>query len=254
MKKNFDDGFLYRNRPPLRKGFADRLYRQITESERQAAHVWQGRKRVYLGAVGVLLALALVMLFVFSSEVRAGVLNWVKSIGGLNIEERTESPFKDIDETQVTVYPVTVESSAGLLQHPPFDFAFPDYVPEGYELREDAGVSGSWVSFHWENEDNTGISLLVEKGYNGFNIPAGVDSAQAVQINGEEGVLIVGAWNVDHLWDPERGVSIYWLKEGLRYALSYRSRSAENGTIQPIEDVDRAVDVLLRMAESFQEP
>jgi hypothetical protein len=226
----------------------------------------------------VAFVLLVALLFTLSTDVRASVLEWVKTIAGFNVEERVESPLQELTETTVTgesaspltpepnvqttqaavkptIYSVTMVPLPEVIQNPPFKFGFPQYVPAGYVLQDETGTaqSTSWLMIHWKNQDGAEIELLVQKDYSGFNIPAGAESTREIQLsNREPALLILGFWGENHTWNPELSAALHWQKEGVYYVLTFWRRSKVDGTIQLIKDIETVASELVKMAESVQ--
>ncbi len=253
MNNLHEDDFLYQNRPPIRKEFADGLYRRLSleEKERKVFLTKQTSSWVWRFAVALMLIAAL--LFTLSTDVRANVLEWIKTVAGFQVDERAESPLKEA--AQPTIYPVTVVHLPKALQNPPFSFGMPQYLPEGYQLQDDVGIasSESWISMVWENHDGSEIDLLVQKGYSENPIPVGVDSTREIQIHGQPALLIFGFWNENHAWDPDRSVALHWQTKDLHYTLTFWARYGVHGPLKPVEDIEAATEDLVKIAESIQE-
>lgn len=250
-----NDDFLYTNRPPVRKAFADSLYQGLSSGQydrRGIRHnfAWQ----VALPAV----LLIAVLVVTFSEPVRAMALGFIRTIAGFTVEERSVSPLDDVDLSEVTIYEVPSLTVSALLENPPFTFGMPDWVPEGFLLETDAAVasSGDWLSLLWKNTNNSQklleIDLLVEHEYTGYSIPAGEGSSEEITILGQPALLTLGTWDAQNEWDPTRGITIGWMNAELHYRLRYTERLPATLTIAPIEgDVEAIVAVLIRMAESI---
>ncbi|MFZ5910214.1 MAG: hypothetical protein ACOYYU_09390 [Chloroflexota bacterium] len=267
------DDFLYQSRPPLRKEFADNLYRQLSNkypdvnTSRKGAFIIMNRQWAWkfaLTASLIIISLALVMPF----DVRAQVIRWVKSVAGFQVEERSESPITDSGEAQATslvpaydttplyVTPTVVNyptiNPQALFANAPFKFGLPQYIPEGFTLDENAAIatSDSWVSLTWSSQ-NAEIMMLVEKQYLGYPLPTGMNGAEEIQVNGKPALLIRGWWDENHKWDPTRGFELHWMIQDIHYRLIYSQRSVPRWEIEPISgDADKILKDLISMAES----
>ncbi len=231
---------------------------------RKGAHPWAGR----LAAVAVLL---FVILFATLGPVRAGVLEWVKTIAGFNVEEQEISPLAGVGEStpapqtplagatqpapaqEASLVYLTPQPLPEVLQNPPFAFGLPQYVPAGYVLNQDVvpAPSGAWVSFAWQQAGGNEVEMLVQRSYSGYTIPAGVDSVEEIQVEGTPAMLVRGFWDEQHHWDPRRGAALHLVKDGVYYVLTFWSRTPATLAIQPVEDLDAAIDLLERMAASL---
>ncbi len=278
MNNNYGDEFLYKNRPPVREEFANRLYQHISNTTKEGKNKMTLRTFSWVWRFATVMVLLVAMLFALSTGVRASVLEWIKMVAGFNVEERAESPLKGLDEEPIlsagntpvptlnstaqmipeaispTIYPVTTAPLTQMMQHPPFEFGWPQYIPEGYVLSDNAGEAQSenWVLISWGNRDGAEIEMLAEKSYSGYNIPAGIDSTQEVQVNGKPALLIFGFWGENHTWNPKLSVALHWQNDDIHYTLTFWSRSKTNGVIQPIENTETVADELVKMAESIQ--
>lgn len=140
-----------------------------------------------------------------------------------------------------------------LLLDMPFAFELPKFVPEGFELKDSAAFANSrdWVLLLWSS-DNAEIAMLVERTYTGYYLPAGLGSAEEVQVSGQPALLIRGWWDENHEWDPTRKLELHWQKGDRYYRLIYTQRSISRWEIEPItSDIDGIIRELTRMAESI---
>ena len=231
----------------------------------------------------VVFLIVMALTFTLSGQVRARALEWIKSIAGFTVEERSESPIKDLEEGKsipsltdsqpttdstllqveeatsteippIAVYQIPVISVSEALENPPFPLSLPAWVPEGYTLNEQAAIANSkdWIMLTWRSPNGSEIIMMVEREYTGYNIPAGVDSSQEIQINGQPALLIRGNWDSQHQWDPQRGIAIYWIKDGHDYRLIYSQRGSAHNEIKPVEGYMESITAeLVHMAESI---
>jgi hypothetical protein len=286
-----DDDFLYRIRPPVRKVFADSLRQRLTSRYPDNRTRRKGTSLMNQSLANsltwkfalVVFLVVLALVFTLSGQVRARALEWIKIVAGFTVEERSESPLKDLEEgipipsqtdsqptttgmllqtekatsteiPPVVVYQVPVISVPEALENPPFPLSLPTWIPEGYTLNEQVAIANSkdWIMLTWSNPKGREIAMLVEREYTGYNIPAGVDSSQEIKINGQPALLIHGNWDSQHQWDPQRGIAIYWIKDGHDYRLIYSEREPVRNVIQPVEgDMEAITAELVHMAESI---
>lgn len=199
-------------------------------------------------------------MFTFSGEVRAKVLEWIKDIAGFNVEERSESPLKALEEgqspnLQPTTYAVPTLMLPEGLENSAFPVGLPSWVPEDYVLDEQIAIANSkeWVMLTWSDPSGSEITMLVEREYSGYSIPVGADSGEEIQINGQPALLIRGGWDSQHQWDPQRGMAIYWILDGHHYRLLYAEYDSFHNELRPITaDTEAIMQQLIRMAESIQ--
>ncbi len=284
-----EDRFLYDSRPPVRQVFADGLYRSLSrrypnESVNQTEEmpIERSIQRFFTWKYAVLALCAVAILIgTLSEPVRAKALEVIKMIAGFKVEEQSESPFKglagegEISATEtvnavlplqaetplptptspeVTVYSIPTVPVIEALNNPPFSFGLPVWVPEGFELDANVGIanSGDWVSLVWEHPDGREIQMLVEREYAGYILPAGEDSSEEIEINGEPALLVRGFWDAEHQWDSQRQIMIGWVQGERFYRLTYSNRLPATKSLMPIEgDLEPILAELIRMAESI---
>ncbi len=270
------DDFLYKNRPPVRPEYATQLYQRLSQQypdsrlEKKGAFNKMNGRRMWIYAL-VTLALVVAAVFATAGEVRASVIDLIKSVAGFNVVESNESPLKDFGENAATADKTALPGQAqdtpmavstviiptlsldDVLQNPPFEFSLPQYVPAGFTLTGDAAVanSGEWVSLTFANLDDAEIWMLVEESYTGYQLPAGIDSTEEVSVKGQPALLIRGGWNASHQWDERYGMELHWQQNGRYYRLIWSQRAPATRALQPISgDLEQVERELLQMAES----
>lgn len=284
-----NDDFLYESRPPVRKEFADGLSQRLQTLDINQPMQQKGAiPMIRTGLQGgvwkfALSTLILLTAFAFtlalSEPIRARTLELIREIAGFRVEERSESPIKSLDQNETsptqaavidsvtdpggvstspmkvepTVYIIPTVPVTDMIKNLPFQFGLPTWVPNGYILDESVGIatSNNWVSLVWNHPNLSEIELLIEREYSGYNIPAGVNSSEEIHINGAPALLIQGFWDADHQWDPKRGISLDWQKEGHHYRLNYTERGTAHNEIIPIKgEMKKIIEELVKMAES----
>ena len=278
------DEFLYTHRPPVRTAFKVQLAQRLSAIESEipavkrenhgmrSASISFGRKLAWLVPL-----LALMIALSVSTPVRAMAAAWIKNIAGFFVEECNDSPIAAITiseaatltpndlvvgipmDTEVptalspTEYAVSTAPVPDILENPPFPLSLPAWIPDGFVLDQNAGIalSENWVILQWHHPDLSEIVLLVEKEYTGYVLPAGENSSEEIDLNGQPALLIRGCWNGQNQWDMDRQLSLDWEKDGHHYHLGYTQREPEHLEIKPITgDQDLIIQMLIRMAES----
>jgi hypothetical protein len=240
-----NDNFLYQYRPPVRKEFAKNLYQRLSNQKGKRIYFLKNPSAlVWKFALAAILGLSL--LFTFSEQVRAGVLELIRNIGGFNVEEVEMAPTF---APNPTVYVYTPQPLSSALQDLPFTFAMPVYIPDGYILGNDIVVAESkdWVSLQWTNSEGQELNMLVQQDWN-LSLPASADGAEEIQINGEPALLLRGGWSADGSgkWDTGRNmIQLYWRHAGLIYSFQFWN-------LPPGGDNGKFVQELIRVAESIQ--
>jgi hypothetical protein len=227
-----DDKFLFENRPPVRKGFGKNLYTRISN---MTIRNGMPAKRAFSFAFKFVLASMTVfpLIVAFFQPVRAEFLNWVKYIAGFGVTDTAPDTSGPIVEFYFTPQPLPVA-----VDDLPFTFSMPAYIPDGFHFSDDVVIaqSKSWIAMTWRGEGGE-LELLVQQNWD-MTIPAGVDSAKEIQINGQPAILIRGVWDKNGKWDNTiKEVQLYWRKHELIYTL--------------ISDV-LGNEELLRIAESIK--
>jgi hypothetical protein len=269
-----NDQFLYANRPPVRKEFADNLYARL-EKQSDKQYLPQKRfeimrKRIFVMYILAALLVCFGVLYSINGDIRAALDQAFQTVAGFLVEERTVSPVIG-DENPVPVtaaqiptmeaqptftpYMVEIPSQAvkDVIQNPPFDFSLPAYVPDGFTLQSDAAtaISKEWVMLGWGDQQHAEIEMLVEREYTGYALPVGVDSTEEIQVNGTPAILVKGGWNGEHVWQADYGMEIHWQVDGHYYRLIWNQRTPERNEITAITtDPDVVRSELIRMAES----
>mgnify|MGYP000848870710 FL=1 len=255
-----NDDFLYINRPDPDPNFTKRLNQRWKTGFPEKENIVNPKKTIQFSVWQVALSALLIttiLLLVFSAPVRAKAIELIRSVAGFNIREQGQDPVMQITDQpgfSPTSYPHQELEVPDLLKSSPFEIAFPTWVPEGYILDQTIALpeSGDWMLIRWENPDLSSIGLMVEKEYNGWNIPAGEGSTEEISINGQPAFLIRGAWDSDHQWDPDRKIEIGWEQNGRFYRLSFTQTEPVRHEMADLENVDEKIDILIKMAESFQ--
>lgn len=238
-----DDKFLYQNRPPVRPDFGENLYSRISNPPVQKT-VSQ-----YILRFGLRLALAAMLLFAvlftFSQPVRASVLDWIKQIAGLDVQEENYIP---ISESESVSIPPDVRASLETIKKDlPYLLAMPEYVPSGFVFEDKVDVHDEQVFMRWLNSDWDEILMLVDTDH-GQRYITGTDAGQEIQVNGQPALLVQGNYDVNGNWDSEqkmmnliqrRGEVIYWL-----VYVENSDNEFDSGAIQ---------DELIRMISSLEE-
>lgn len=149
---------------------------------------------------------------------------------------------------------VPADSLPAALANPPFSFGLPAWLPDGFTIDEQAAIANSqdWLSLSWRNTNGSEILMLVEREYTGYNLPVGEGSTREVQVNGQPALLIMGAWDSQHQWDSQRGITLHWSLDGRSYRLVYSEREPLHNELRPIAgDLEQLSQTLIRMAESI---
>jgi hypothetical protein len=271
-----NDQFLYANRPPVRKEFADSLYTKLENQSRKKPVLKEGYKVRYKRSfrlyILVVFLVSFGVLYSVNGDVRAAVDQAFRTVAGFLVEERTVSPVTGDEnpvlvtaaqiptmEAQPTFTPYTVEIPSqaikDVIQNPPFDFSLPVYIPDGFTLQGDAAtaISKEWVMLGWSDQQHAEIEMLVEREYIGYALPVGVDSTEEIQVNGAPAMLVKGGWNGEHVWQADYGMEIHWQVNGHYYRLIWNQRTSERNEITAVTaDPNVVRSELIRMAESVK--
>ena len=210
-----DDKFLYQNRPPLRAGFGENLYARLSNPTLQKGMSSNFLRFILRFVLTALLLFA--VLFAFSQPVRAGVLNWIKQIAGLEVEETNTFPVAE-GET-VSVPPEARYSLKDIIKDLPYELVMPAHVPDGFFFEDKVDVQDKSVFMRWLNGNGNEILMLVDTDH-GQRYITGTDAAQEIQVNGQPALLVQGGYDVNGNWDSNRWMMniiqrrddvIYWL-------------------------------------------
>jgi len=267
------DNFLFENRPSVRKEFAETLYQRLSRKYPDSRLTTKGKMNMNGRKVWIVAPLALLVAFgvllAASSEVRANVVDFIRSIAGFEVQESSLSPLAGLDsEAGTGAVPAgaqdvavlsTVEIPAlvleDVLQDPPFEFEIPQTAPAGFVLDNDAAVASSqtWVFLSWSNPNGAEIEMLVEQEYTGYVLTYGEASTREVIVNDQPALLVLGGWDASHVWDESYGVELHWQHDGRYYRLIWHQMGGEHNEIMALsEAVDTAAQELIQMAESIR--
>jgi len=207
-----DDNFLYQNRPPVRPGFSENLYARITNDAKPRKGVIIFPRLIL--RLGVVCLVGLGVLFSFSQPARASVLDWIKQVAGLEVQETNIISV----EGSITIQPTASGSLDDIFNDLPFEFAMPSYVPAGFIFENSVDVHAESVFMTWHNSKGDQILMQVDTEH-GQRYLTGIDTAQELQINGQPALLIQGGY-LNNGWDStlptiniiqRKGDLIYWL-------------------------------------------
>jgi hypothetical protein len=241
-----DDKFLYQQRPPIRTGFAESLYRRI-ESQKEDRPL---RKRNLSGIIwkfALIASLILAILFTFSAPTRAAVVDLLERIAGFNVNEVETVPTFPPNAT-ITVYDnYTPQPLAASLPNLPFTFNMPAYIPDGFNLSDEVVIAQSkdWVALKWVGNGQE-IGMFVQQNWD-LSLDTAQGVAEEVQINGEPALLLRGGWSLDESgkWDSSLNVfQLYWRHDGLIYTFDFRN-------LPPGGDQETYIQEIIRVASSI---
>ncbi|MBI5963152.1 MAG: DUF4367 domain-containing protein [Chloroflexi bacterium] len=239
-----DDKFLYQNRPLVRSGFSENLYAHISNMTVQNT---LSPKRVFTFTLKFILASMSIfaLILIFSEPVRAGVLNWFKSIAGFKVMDTAPDFNNPFDKV---AYPITVTMDE-VLQNSSFPFSIPTYLPDGYEslggVNDEGGIALVWAKGFGI------ISFSVTKDWD-VTIQANLENSEEIQINGQSALLIRGAWNENGEWvDTKKRTDLTWRKDGLIYFVSSSVVDPPSDALVPASEV-LSDEELIKIAESIK--
>lgn len=243
-----NDEFLYMFRKQPSVAFSDKLLGKIRDNQvrsGKAIGILAMTGRVALAVLALLLAFGLI--FWISPDVRAAVLETVRSIGGLTFTETANNPYLSGDSSTLS------ESTMSLTQVEDMfagKFSLPGWVPGGYELQSKRVLVSlpqgthpySHIHLTWlAEEGDIAIDLAITIGENGNELPSmivGMDSVEQVEISGQPAALVRGAWNADtRTYDDQIGFTqLMWERDNLLYSLSASGGNIPKGDLIKIAE------------------
>lgn len=211
-----DDKFLYQNRPSVRQGFSESLYKRLSSKTPKSQPV---NKMIKFALRFALASLVLfVALFTFSKPVQATVMNWVKEVAGFDVREENElSGLNDA----VTIPSDFKGTLAEATEHLPFEFSIPAYMPDGYTFFDEVDISkkNQSIFMRWINSDSDEIILMIQTN-SGQGIVTGIEAAEEIMIKEQPVAMIHGGYDANGKWDStKQDTHLYWRKDGLIYIL-----------------------------------
>jgi len=188
-------------------------------------------------AVIALILGALVLVTALVPPVRAGFIDLVEQIGGVNFTFTADYPGSGEKVTTIPSETIPIED---IISEYPFNF--PTWAPSGYSLEPNAQVT--WFDpagerpamvLTWRSADEKFITLDIHPG---TNLIVGLTEIEVLSAQGQQLALWQGGWNYDtQIWDENIPVqTISWAIDGLNYNLQ--------------ADQSIAVEELVKMVES----
>lgn len=241
------DDFLYQARPEIPPELAGTILARLNRLSKEPAAVrWYtlaAHSMAKFAAQHKLLATLIVLTLLAACGVG------ITRIGKLALREVLEYP----QETEAVASPVLQRliPLSEALEDVSFEFRLPAWIPEGYQLREQAlvtlpgpntDVSEAWqVWLYWQKVTAAGVQEVLFLAYPskyeaGVPVPVGSGSVEAVEIDGNPAALIRGNW-LGSRWEETLGGSLRWVDGETAYWLT-------SAWVSP--------DDLLKMAESLR--
>jgi hypothetical protein len=262
-----NEELLYKLRPPIHEEFAEAFKQKVTRttSTHSRWHDFHGlisQPRVWLPTL-----LGLVILAACIQQLLSPDFHKADEIAGTTIYETTYRlvPSKSIEWFQETMsqQPLSVPSDQGA--HPGltkdealsailFSPALPKYLPEGYHVYKasfnDYMGNDALSIYYLDMTDSSNYIWLTARQTSddaSHEIIVAPGKWDALEINGVQAIFERGNWGdwasaatptpgedyVRVFWDDNRGYSLYWTKENIRYELhTYVADIAEDDFIR----------------------
>lgn len=171
-------------------------------------------------AIAAFIAAVLVVVTATVPPVRAGFIEFIEQIGGVDFTLTADYPGSGEDVT--TIPSETIPIAQILAEYP---FSYPSRVPSGYSLQPDARVT--WfeaagdrpvIVLTWLSEGSGAITLDI---FPGTNLIVGLTEIEILEVQGKEFALWRGGWNYDtQAWDETIPVqTMSWAANDLTYNL-----------------------------------
>ena len=224
-----NDDFLYMAQPAIPEGLEERIRERImtlkvrpgggrgSRGVLRGAMAWCSQHRV-LAAAGVVLLLA---------ACAAGI---ARGIGGFAFLQSAQPP--EAAPEGVEPVPLRGVSRAEALAALSFEVRMPTWVPEGYELSDQAMVtlpaegsplSEAWqVWLQWETREGSCILLLAFPSvyYRGDALRFGPESVEEIDLGGRSGAAVRGNWSRNWtVWNESAGGNVLWVQGDTAYWL-----------------------------------
>jgi len=192
----------------------------------------------WAGGVAAMLVLG-VMLILASPSLRAAIIEFQGTIGGIRLVVTDRSP----DSNDATIHEpelMTLQEAQAAL---PFAFGIPQQVPDGWSMAEQVRVwdfgNGPWVEVSWWNDGRAAITLSARSTTSaGSDWLIGPNSSREIQVAGQTAAVIKGAW--DHKtqeWRWPDVTTLMWAVDGIQYSLMAAGGISDQDLIAIAESV-----------------
>ncbi len=229
-----NDKFLYQLREQPDSTFSIHLHAKLNQLDPERNR-WNNlkiipnlfsKKAVQYLAVFALTLLALITI----SPVRAYLSSLAADLGGQLFEITEDYPGDNSAGDEVIIKPqvMTLEDAQSAYPH---EFQLPDEIPSGFILnRNQVRVYLSenidfdfpnLIELEWASNQRGGFLLSITDRDADTSEIIAPDSAKEIFLDQEHtAVLIQGGWDADqHDWDPDLGIRLRWVVNGLTYDL-----------------------------------
>ncbi|MGD2026792.1 MAG: hypothetical protein PVI99_03170 [Anaerolineales bacterium] len=187
-------------------------------------------------ALSAFVAAVLVVVTATVPPVRAGFIELVEQIGGVDFTLTADYPGSGGDVTTIPSDTIPIEEI--LVE---YSFSYPSWEPSGYSLEPDA--QATWfdpagerpaIVLTWRSDGSGAITLDIHPG---TNLIIGLTEINVLQIQGQEVALWRGGWNYDtQTWDVTIPVqTMSWAANDLNYNL-------QAPQTLPVEDLVKMVE------------
>lgn len=166
-------------------------------------------------ALAAFVAAVLVVVTATVPPVRAGFIELVEQIGGVNFTRTADYPGRGEEVNTIPVEDTLAE----------YPFSYPSWAPSGYSLETDARITRfdpagdrPAIVLTWQSEGSGAITLDIHPG---TNLVVGLTEIEILEVRGKEIALWQGGWNYDtQAWDETIPVqTMSWAAEDLNYNL-----------------------------------
>lgn len=236
-----DDDFLRQYAHPPRPAFADALHARLQQI---AVRPIRPRAALRLAWGAGALALTLAVVLTLSPAARAEATALLRLIGGIAVEEVAENPpltpTEQVSETPRVPWAVAQERMG---------IALPTVLPPGYVLQPEASLledpQFTIATFSWRGEGGGLLQFSAKRGGAEIDFAQriGLESAEAIQVNGAPAALIRGAWDGTG-WQRDGTLTISWRRGDDVYDLVAFNATYEEATPLTVAE-------LVQVAESL---
>lgn len=229
-----DDQFLYRPQQLVDPEFKKSLLLQLQTIDAKKKHKYYVRKSI------AAIIVAVIFLSFSSPTIRAQIDNWVRQVITFGEVDLITLPPSSIvgggSQINNIVEQIQEAKAQTILPYEIPSWTPPEFTKDNTVSFVDYGTGELAITQNWSYEAEAVLYLYVFNNPNPQLVVGAYSDAENISINGHDGVIYSGSWDMDtHKYQDGR-LNIVWVKDNIAYFLAG-------------ENINQ--DVLIRIARSF---
>jgi|GEM_PF-5245630 len=229
-----DDQFLHLPRQDVDPEFKQKLFIQLTALDGQKTHQLHIKKYIATFIVAV------IFLSFSNPTIRAEIENWVRQIIPFGeVELILLPPSSSVGggrHSNNVVDQIQESEAQAILPYETPAWIPPEFTKDDTVSFVDYGNGELAISQNWSSNIEASLQLNILNNPNPQLVVGSSVTAENININGHEGVMYIGSWDMDTNQYQNNTINIVWVRDDISYFLAG-------------ENINR--DDLLRIARSF---